>query len=206
MSPIVSNDNVVLTREEKDDMISKVEEKFEEIFDLLHFNRNDPQLEESPHRIAKMYVNEVFSGNYDEQPKITVFPNTKEYDEMVVLGPIQIKSMCSHHWMPFLGNAYVAYIPGDKVVGISKLVRITKWFMRRPQIQEELTKQIADFVQETLDPLGVAVFIEATHMCMVMRGVEESENSSMRTSDLRGVFRSKPEVREEFFHLIKQGK
>jgi len=200
---IMANENVVLNEEQKNKMIFELEKKFSDIVDILRFDKTDPQMEGSPKRIAKMYVNELFAGNYSTEPNMTVFPNTREYDEMVFLGPIEVKSMCSHHWVPFTGNAYIAYIPGDKVVGISKLARIVKWFMKRPQIQEELTCQIADYITEKLNPLGVAVHIEATHLCMVMRGVKEHKEAQMKTSDLRGAFRENLSTRNEFYNMIK---
>ena len=116
-----------------------------------------------------MYVNELFSGCYTEAPKLTIFDNVDSNNDLVFLGPISIKSTCSHHIIPFIGNAYISYIPNKKVVGISKIARTVKWFMRRPQIQEELTKQIADYLYKELEPLGVAVRIEAQHLCMIAR-------------------------------------
>lgn len=199
---MISNENQVLTEEQKEQMIFAIEDHMGSIFEILKFdNKSDIQIIDSSLRIAKMYVNELFSGCYSEEPKITVFDNTREYDEMVFLGPIQVKSMCSHHLMPFLGSAYVAYLPDKKIIGISKLTRIVRWYSRRPQIQEELTKQIADYIQKILEPKGSAVFIEATHMCMVMRGVEENQNSKMKTSCLNGVFQESA-VRQEFFNMI----
>ena len=149
-------------------MIEDAAKKYKEFLEILKFDVDtDQQLQGTPERVARMYVNELFTGCYTEEPKITAFDNTKEYDEMVFLGPISIKSTCSHHIIPFLGEAYIAYIPDRKVVGISKLSRIVKWFMRRPQIQEELTKQIAEYLEKTLEPKGVAVYIKAQHLCMV---------------------------------------
>lgn len=199
---IKSNENYILDDVEKDSLIKELEPKFKEIFETMGFDiNNDIQMNETPKRVAKMYVNELFSGTYGEEPKITVFENTRNYDEMVFLGPITVKSLCGHHFLPFTGKAYIAYIPGDYVTGISKLSRIVRWFMRRPQIQEELTKQIGDYIVEKLQPIGAAVYIEAQHQCMIVRGVEEY-NSWMKTSDLRGVFLNKPEVRTEFFSMV----
>lgn len=203
MKKIESNGNQVLDDAEKSELIHKLEFKFKDILETMGFDiDNDIQMNETPKRVAKMYVNELLSGTYSEEPKITVFENTRRYDEMVFLGPITIKSLCGHHLAPFTGKAYIAYIPSDYVTGISKLSRVTRWFMRRPQIQEELTKQIADYLEEKLNPQGVAVYIEAQHQCMIIRGVEEY-NSWMKTSDLRGVFR-KPEVRSEFFNIVNK--
>ena len=197
-----SNGNKVLSTYEKQVMINNLADVFTKMIDTMGVNADDPQTKDTPRRIAKMYVNELFSGLYTEQPKITTFPNTKKYDEMVFLGPVQIKSTCSHHFVPFIGNAYIAYIPDKKVVGISKLARVCKWFMRRPQIQEELTKQISDFLEDILKPKGLAVFIEAQHLCMIARGVEEYD-SKMKTSDLRGAFIKSESTRKEFFDMIK---
>ena len=197
-----ANGNTVITEAGKQNKTTRISEKFKEILSILEFDLNDQQIKETPQRWAKMMVNELLIGCYTPEPEITVFENTKKYDEMVFVGPIQIKSMCSHHFVPFVGEAYIAYIPDKKVIGISKLARITKWFMRRPQIQEELTQQIANYVQENLSPKGVGVFIEAQHLCMVARGVEEN-NSKMSTSALRGNFLD-PSTREEFFNIIRR--
>jgi len=197
---IESNGNNIVDNVEKDHMIDTISKKFREILEVLTFNLEDQQIEGTPNRWAKMMVNELLTGCYDEEPHITVFKNTKKYDEMVFLGPIEIKSLCSHHFIPFRGNAYVAYIPEDYVCGISKLSRVVSWFMRRPQIQEELTKQIADYIEEKINPKGCAVYIEAQHECMILRGVEEN-NSWMKTSDLRGRFRNS-DTRQEFFSML----
>lgn len=201
---IISNESIILTDKEKSIMINKAAKKYKEFLEVLQFDvDNDQQLQGTPDRVAKMYVNELFSGCYTEEPKITVFDNTKEYDEIVFIGPIAVKSTCSHHIIPFLGEAWLAYIPGKKVVGISKLSRIVKWFMKRPQIQEELTKQIANYIQDTLQPKGVALYIKAQHLCMVARGVEET-NSYMQTSQMIGAFKDSPETRAEFFSMVSK--
>jgi len=160
----------------------------------------DINLQETPARIAKMYVNEVFRGLFDVMPKITVFDNIEKYNQMVVLQGIQVKSMCSHHFMPFFGQAYIGYVPDKKVVGVSKLSRIVDHYARRPQLQENLTAQIAKELQNRLDPLGVIVVIKAQHLCMMMRGVQEP-NSLMTTSQFSGVFEESA-TRTEFFNAI----
>jgi GTP cyclohydrolase IA len=200
---MLANENKWFSQDYKNEIIRQAEIKYKEFLKILGFDVDgDQQLQDTPNRVARMYVNELFSGCYNEEPKITVFDNVKEYDEIIFLGPISIKSICSHHIIPFLGEAYIAYIPDKKVVGISKLSRIVKWFMRRPQIQEELTKQIADYIQEKLNPKGVAVFIKAQHLCMVARGVEET-NSFMQTSILKGSFLDN-ETRLEFFNMVNK--
>lgn len=197
-----SNGNTVLTEKEIQKKQTKLEKVFVQMIETLGYDTNDQQLQDTPKRMAKMYVRELFQGSFTEEPKMTVFENTEHCDSMVFLGDISVKSTCSHHFVPFLGKAYIAYIPDKKIVGISKLARVVKWFMRRPQIQEELTKQISDYIEEKLNPKGVAVYIEAQHLCMIARGVEEY-NSMMKTSDLRGVFMENPETRNEFFQMVK---
>lgn len=178
----------------------EIRDKFIEIIEILGFNINDKNLQETPKRIAKMYVDEIFSGCFTKEPKITVFDNDKNYDEMIVYGPINLKSTCSHHWQSFFGECYIGYIPDKKVVGLSKLARIVHWFMRRPQIQEELTTQIADYIQEKLNPKGIGVVVFAQHMCTIMRGVEEN-NAEMITSKLLGNFHN-TEVKTEFLLFV----
>lgn len=199
-----SNDNKILTKNNIKQKKKKIEKKFEEIFDIMDIDwKNDHNMKETPYRIAKMYIDEVFSGCYTREPKITIFPNDKKYDEMVVSGPIQIKSMCSHHFMPFFGKAWIGYMPDKKVIGVSKLSRLARWFARRPQIQEELGEQIADYIESKIEPAGVAVFIKAKHQCMTHRGVNEPE-SEMITSVVRGKFKGNHSVKMEFLNLIKE--
>lgn len=201
---IESNGNMVLSKKEKEEKIKLLTEKFEEIFDIMGFDiKNDIQMKDTPKRVAKMYINELLAGTYSEPPKITVFDNTKQYSEMVTLSGIEIKSLCSHHLLPFVGKATISYIPDKKVIGLSKLARITEWFCRRPQIQEELTQQIAEYIQAILQPLGVAVYIEANHTCMSVRGVNGPLDSLMKTTVLKGVFLDEPETRNEFMSMIK---
>jgi len=203
MKKIISNSNCYKNEEERKKIIEQIENKFKEIFDIMGYDlENDQQIIDTPKRMAKMWVNELFIGNFEKEPDITFFDNTRNYDEMIVLDNIELKSICSHHFVPFIGKINIAYIPDRKIVGISKIIRIVRWFMRRPQIQEELTKQIADYLEQKLQPKGVVVFIEAKHLCMLMRGVEEVD-SLMRTSELRGVFRE-GKVRKEFFDIINK--
>ncbi len=200
---IKANGNLFLTTEEKKEMIENVQSLYYKILQEFRFDvENDQQIKDTPKRWAKMMVNELLQGCYTPEPKITVFDNTENYDQMIFLGPIELKSLCSHHFKSFIGSAYIAYIPDKKIVGISKLARIVKWFMRRPQIQEELTKQIANYIENILQPLGCAVYIEATHLCMIARGVEENQNAKMISSDLRGNFKDKS-TKDEFLKMIE---
>jgi len=169
-----------------------------EIMKTLGLDLENDSLKETPRRIAKMYVNEVFSGlNPENFPKMTVIENEMQYDQMVVVQDIQVMSVCEHHFQTIDGLATIAYIPGCKVIGLSKINRVVKFFSRRPQVQERLTKQIADCLQYVLETEHVAVHVNAKHYCVVARGIEDG-NSSTSTADLRGHFKSKVETREEF--------
>jgi GTP cyclohydrolase I len=199
---IFANGNTVLTKEEKEEKKKQLEDVFSKMLEIFGYDReNDHNIKDTPKRMAKMYMEELLVGNFGEPPKITTFPNAKDYDEMIISGPIEIKSLCSHHMVPIVGSAYCSYIPDKKVVGLSKLARIVQFFMRRPQIQEEMTEQIVNYIEELLQPKGIMVVIKATHMCMTIRGVEEP-NALMTTSSVRGAFKN-AETRQEFLNLIK---
>jgi GTP cyclohydrolase I len=177
------------------------------IFDLLKAVGEDPNregLKNTPDRVAKMYV-ELLSG-YSEEPG-KIINNALfhvNYDEMVLVRDIEFYSLCEHHMLPFLGRAHVAYIPAGTVIGLSKIPRIVDMFARRLQIQEQMTRQIADFIQETLEPQGVAVVIEAIHLCAMMRGVKK-HNARMTTSAMHGSFRANLATRQEFLANISRG-
>ena len=167
----------------------------------------DPDREglcETPQRVARMYA-ELFKGMH-EDPSIHLRKFfTEEYDEIVLVRDIAFNSICEHHLLPFMGKAHIAYIPSDgKVIGLSKLARIVDTFARRPQLQERLTAQIADFLNDEMAPLGVAVVIEAEHLCMTMRGAKAS-GAQTRTSALRGLMRSDARTRAEVMALLKGG-
>jgi GTP cyclohydrolase I len=162
---------------------------------------NDHNTKGTARRVAKMYLDEVFSGRYQPMPVITEFPNHKHLDEIYTLGPIHFKSACSHHFAEIEGQVWVGVHPSDKIVGISKIARLVAWVAKRPQIQEEATMILADQLEELLAPQGVGVVIKAKHHCMTWRGVEE-EDSNMVTSVVRGTF-LKPIIKSEFFELIK---
>jgi GTP cyclohydrolase IA len=165
----------------------------------------DPNREgllKTPERVAKAlsFLTQGYSQNPDTLLNQALF--TVEYDEMVVVRDIDVFSLCEHHLLPFFGKAHVAYLPDGKVVGLSKIPRLVDMFARRLQVQERLTVQIAEAIQETVKPRGVGVVIEAMHFCMIMRGVEK-QNSVAVTSCMRGAFREQRETREEFLSLIK---
>lgn len=196
-TPMVHNG---LTNEEK---ILKITTKFTEIMETLGLDLSDDSLKETPHRVAKMYVNEVFGGLDPKKfPKMTVIENKMKYDQMIVVQNISCLSFCEHHFLPIDGFATVAYIPNEKVIGLSKINRVVQFFSRRPQVQERLTKQIADSLQYVLGTEHVAVHINAKHYCVVMRGIEDT-GSTTSTADLRGHFKSRQETRQEFLHHCK---
>jgi GTP cyclohydrolase I len=191
-TPTIQNN---LTDDEK---ISKITSHFKEIMEILGLDLSNDSLQNTPQRVAKMYVREIFSGlNEENFPKITVIENEMRYDQMVLVQGIESLSFCEHHFLTIDGFATVAYIPNKKVIGLSKINRIVQFFSRRPQVQERLTKQIADCLQSILETPHIAVHINAKHYCVKARGISDS-SSSTSTSDLRGDFKTKPETRTEF--------
>ncbi len=184
-----------LSKDKKIEIISK---NFAEIMTTLGLDLSNDSLRETPRRIAKMYVNEIFSGLSAENfPAMTVIDNQMKYDQMVLIQNIQVLSICEHHFQTIDGFATVAYIPNEKVIGLSKINRIVQFFSRRPQVQERLTKQIADCLEYVLETEHVGVHINTKHYCVIARGVQDGQ-SSTATSDLRGHFKSKQETRGEF--------
>lgn len=178
--------------------IEKIAEKFREIMLLLGLDLNDDSLKDTPKRVAKMYVNEIFSGLWAANfPKITVIDNKMQYDQMIVAKQVSVMSVCEHHFVTIDGFATIGYIPNKKIIGLSKLNRIARFFARRPQVQERLTNQIADCLEHVLGTEHVAVHIVAKHYCLVSRGVEDTGSVTV-TADLRGDFKRKPETRNEF--------
>ena len=197
-----ANGSMELTPDELAYMRKEVEGKFAEIFESLRINRNDPNSTDTPRRLSKMWVNELLRGRYTAPPPVTVFPNRKNVDELVISKGIKVMSVCSHHWQPINGTCAIGYVPRDKVIGLSKFTRIVEWFSRRGQIQEELGEQIADYLVEMLDPIAVGVVINAKHYCMIARGVEATEDSTMITSVMRGELATNSKLRTEFLSLI----
>ena len=202
-----ANENYLLSKREREVLITNLEAAYVNVLDLLGIDlEGDPNSRGTPLRIAKMMVNETLHGRFHEPPSITTFPNDRSMEQMVMSGPIRIVSLCSHHWQPFTGEAFIAYIPGAEVLGLSKLSRISDYYSRRPQIQEELTCQIADHITEAIpSALGIAVLIRCQHQCMTCRGVNDP-NACMTTSELRGAFQHNPSARQEFFALVQQSR
>jgi GTP cyclohydrolase I len=199
-----ANQNLPLNSEERQKMIEEAAYHYGKYMDALRIDWvNDPNSSDTPMRVAKAFVNDLAEGCYKDAPKITAFDNVDKYDGMVFQGNIDVKSICSHHHLTFIGHAHVAYIPGvdGKVIGLSKLNRVVEWFARRPQVQENLTEQIHAYLNEICkDNLGVAVIIEANHMCACVRGVRH--DSTMMTSKLSGAFKDDPATRDEFYKFI----
>lgn len=184
------------------------QEAEEAVRTLLRFAGEDPAREgllDTPKRVIKSY-DELFAGYAQDPVSVlsTTFEEVGGYDEMIVLRDIEFTSHCEHHMLPFTGHAHIAYIPTNKVVGLSKLARLVDMYARRLQIQEKMTAEIAKTLSDVLQPKGVAVVIDATHMCMTMRGVRKP-GSIMHTSHLTGLFKSDSRTRQEFFSLLTQG-
>ena len=185
--------------------IEKIEEKFRDIMSIMGLNLEDDSLSETPKRVAKMYVNEIFWGlDYDAFPKCTTVENKMRYDEMVVERNVSVQSNCEHHFVIIDGVATVAYVPRVKVLGLSKINRIVEYFSKRPQIQERLTEQIFHTLCYILETEDVAVMIDAQHYCVKSRGVEDTGSSTV-TSRLGGGFKSDPSARQEFLNIARQG-
>jgi GTP cyclohydrolase I len=176
----------------------KIKDSLTVIMKTLGLDLNDDSLQETPHRIAKMYVHEIFSGlDYAHFPKITVIENKMKVDEMVKVKDISLTSTCEHHFVTIDGTARVAYIPGDKIIGLSKINRIVRFFAQRPQVQERLTQQILVALQTLLGTDDVAVTIDATHYCVKSRGVMDA-GSTTQTTALGGAFKDSHRTRDEF--------
>jgi GTP cyclohydrolase I len=193
-TPMVYNG---LSRDEK---YRRITQAFTDITRTLGLDLNDDSLCETPQRIAKMYVDEIFSGlDYSQFPKISVISNKMQVEEMVQVDDIDVVSTCEHHFVTIDGRARVAYIPKDKVIGLSKINRIVRFFAQRPQVQERLTQQILVALQTLLETDDVAITIDAVHYCVKSRGVMDS-NSRTRTTSLGGAFKADPSTRAEFLN------
>lgn len=194
-------DAFALSNEDKKAIIS---EKFREIMETLGLDLTDDSLQGTPDRVAKMYVEEIFSGLDDRnKPKVALFENKYQYNEMLVEKDITLYSNCEHHFVPIIGRAHVAYISNGKVIGLSKLNRIVRHFAKRPQVQERLTNQIADELKTILETKDVAIVINAEHLCVASRGIEDT-NSTTVTAYYGGKFKSK-DTKREFLDYIRMG-
>ncbi len=172
---------------DNDTKIQLIKEKFEDILNIIGLDLKDDSLKETPHRIAKMYINEIFSGiNPENRPKITLFKNKYKYHQPLIEMHIPFTSFCEHHFVPIIGKANIAYIPNDYVIGLSKLHRLTDYYAKRPQVQERLTQQIHSDITKTLQTESVGVVLKANHTCISCRGVKD-----LRSSTITSVFTGK---------------
>ncbi|MBF9233175.1 GTP cyclohydrolase I [Microvirga alba] len=188
---------------ERSAMIADASKKLEELFDILRIDhQNDHNTRDTPRRVAKMYVEEILQGRYTAPPRITEFENVHAYDQLIVTGPIELRSMCAHHLMPIYGYAYIGILPAadGKIIGLSKYDRIVEHFASRLQIQEELVKQIGDYIVDMTKPRGLAVRISAVHMCKTQRGVRSSRRSRMVNTCFWGDLGASGELKSEFLN------
>ena len=203
-----ANDNIsqYILEEERQPLKEEVTEKVEALLRSLIIDvDNDHNTKETAKRVAKMYLEEVFKGRYNDCPTVTDFPNVKQLDELYIVGPITIRSACSHHLVPITGRAWVGVMPSERVIGISKFNRVIDWVMSRPHIQEEAAIMIADELEELIQPKGLAVLIKAQHHCMTWRGVKEHD-TIMTNSIMRGIFREDARLKSEFLSTVRDMK
>ena len=188
-----------------DEKIAQIEDKFRDIMNIMGLDLTDDSLQGTPHRVAKMYIKEIFSGlNPENKPAIKLFENKYQYKEMLVERNITFYSNCEHHFVPIIGKAHVAYISNGKVIGLSKLNRIVQFFAKRPQVQERLTIQIAEELKRVMETEDVAVLIDAVHLCVSSRGVQDF-NSATVTSSYSGAFNNEA-TRNEFLKYVNLDK
>ena len=203
-----SNDNIAdfLEPGDLEALLDEVEVKMQGVLDSLVIDTdNDHNTGNTARRVAKMYINEVFRGRYVTSPTVTEFPNAEHLNELMIVGPITVRSACSHHFCPVIGKIWIGVLPNEhtNVIGLSKYARLAEWVMGRPQIQEEAVVQLADLIQVKTQPDGLAIVMEATHFCMAWRGVKDMD-SRMINSVMRGAFLKDPNLRREFLSLIPQ--
>jgi GTP cyclohydrolase I len=201
-----ANDNIAdfIEPGELEKLLDEVEDKMKGVLSSLVIDTdNDHNTSDTARRVAKMYVQEVFRGRFVKTPVITEFPNVEHLNELMIVGPITVRSACSHHFCPVIGKIWIGVLPNKNtnVIGLSKYARLAEWVMGRPQIQEEAVVQLADLIQAKTQPDGLALVMEATHYCMAWRGVKDMD-SRMINSVMRGAFLKDPDLRREFLSLI----
>ncbi|MEN7429499.1 GTP cyclohydrolase I [Chromobacterium sp. TRC.1.1.SA] len=201
-----ANDNIsaFIEEGELDELQEEVQAKLRGVLESLVIDTaNDHNTQDTAKRVAKMFVREVFRGRYVSMPASTEFPNVEHLNELMIIGPITVRSACSHHLCPIIGRVWVGVLPNEhsSLIGLSKYVRLIDWIMTRPQIQEEAVSQIAELLMKKLQPDGLAIVMEADHFCMHWRGVKDS-NSKMTNSVMRGAFLTNPDLRKEFLSLM----
>lgn len=201
-----ANDNIAQFIEpgELELLLDEVEAKMQGVLDSLVIDTvHDHNTQSTARRVAKMYLLEVFNGRYVAPPAITEFPNAEHLNELMIVGPLTVRSACSHHFCPVMGKIWIGIMPNEhtNVIGLSKYARLVDWIMNRPQIQEEAIIQLANLIIEKTQPDGLAIVMEASHFCMSWRGVRETD-SKMINSVMRGVFLQNPALRREFLSLL----
>ena len=205
-----ANDNIsaFLQPGELDELLAEVEAKFKGVLESLVIDtESDHNTQDTARRVAKMYLTEVFSGRYVEAPAVTEFPNASSLNELMIVGPIKVRSACSHHFCPIMGRLWIGIMPNEhsNLIGLSKYSRLAEWVMSRPQIQEEAITQMAELLIDKVRPDGLAVVMEADHFCMHWRGVKDT-GAKMINSVMRGVFLKNAALRREFLSLINTQK
>ncbi len=201
-----ANDNIAdfIQPGELEQLLDEVTDKMKGVLDSMVIDtENDHNTNNTARRVAKMYLKEVFKGRYEPTPDITEFPNAEHLNELMIVGPITVRSACSHHLCPVIGKIWIGVLPNEhtNVIGLSKYARLAEWIMGRPQIQEEAVVQLADLIQRKTQPDGLAIVMEASHFCMGWRGVKDMD-SKMINSVMRGVFLKDANLRREFLALI----
>ncbi len=205
-----ANDNISQFIEpgELEQLLTEVEGKLQGVLESLVIDtESDHNTHETARRVAKMYLREVFAGRYEGAPALTEFPNASRLNELMIIGPITVRSACSHHLCPIMGKVWVGVMPNEhsNLIGLSKYARIANWIMSRPQIQEEAVVQLADVLQDKMRPDGLAIVMEADHFCMHWRGVKDT-GAEMVNSVMRGTFLTNADLRREFLSLLQSRK
>ena len=203
-----ANDNIAdfIRPGELEALLDEVESKMRGVLSSLVIDTDsDHNTQDTARRVAKMYLNEIFRGRYQEAPPVTEFPNAERLNELMIVGPITVRSACSHHLCPIMGRVWIGIMPNEhsNLIGLSKYARLIDWIMSRPQIQEEAVTQVADVLQSRMNPDGLAVVMEADHFCMHWRGVKDMD-SKMINSVMRGSFLKDPNLRREFLSLVNR--
>jgi len=203
-----ANDNIAEFIEpgELDRLLDEVEGKMRGVLESLVIDiESDHNTQDTARRVAKMYLTEVFRGRYQRAPSVTEFPNVEHLNELMIVGPIMVRSACSHHLCPIIGRLWIGVMPNEhsNLIGLSKYVRLADWVMSRPQIQEEAVTRLADLLLDRMQPDGLALVMEADHFCMQWRGVKDTD-SKMINSVMRGSFLSNPNLRREFLALLQR--
>jgi len=203
-----ANDNIAAFIEEGDldELQAEVQSKMQEVLQALVIDtHNDHNTSDTAMRVAKMFIHEVFKGRYVKMPAVTEFPNASRLNQLMIVGPIKVRSACSHHLCPILGRVWIGVLPNEhsNLIGLSKYARICDWIMSRPQIQEEAVTMLADELQQRVQPDGLAIVIEADHFCMHWRGVKD-DDSMMTNSVMRGAFLKDSALRREFLSLLSK--